>query len=220
MNRAFIFDFDGVIIDSEHLKYQTYKRLFKEEYSIILPDKDDTIIGRTSKKNINYFLKKYNLQGNLEELIHKRNILLTKTFSKGENIKTLPGFFNFLENLKSSDYKLAIASSANKDYINKTLDYLNLTNVFDIIVSGEMVNKSKPNPEIFIQTAKKLNKRNEDCIVIEDSINGLIAAKSAGMKVIAVSSSFSKKKLRLADLIIENFEKPKYLIWKISNQLF
>lgn len=205
MKDAVIFDFDGVIIDSEPIRYETYKKLFLEEYSIALPDKDDVIIGRTHRENIAYFLKKNNLKGNIGKLMDKRNNLLKSAFLKKENIKPFPGLFTLLKQLQLHKIKLAIASSSNKGYIYNILDCLHLADVFDVIVTGDMVAKGKPDPEVFIQAANKLNKKKENCVVIEDSLQGIAAAKAADMKVIAITSSFSREELSSADKVIDDF---------------
>lgn len=205
MKNAIIFDFDGVIIDSEPIRYETYRELFLKEYSIELPDKDMTFVGRTSGENIASFLKKYNLKGDVNELMDKRNVLLNKAFSKKENIKPLPGVFDLLKHLNSHKIKLAIASNSTKEYVTNILNYLGIDNIFDVILTGDMVNKGKPNPEIFIKVAKMLNEKRKDCMVIEDTLNGILAAKAAGMKVIAITSFFSERELISADKIIDEF---------------
>ncbi len=216
MKTAVIFDFDGVIVDSEPVRYETYRQLFRNNYSIILPEKmDNKLIGRTQKKNMKYFLDTYNLKGDIEELIQQRAALLKEAFSKKENIKPIPGIFNLLKNLKSHRIKLAIASSSSKEYINNILNHLGLTNVFEVIVTGDIINKSKPDPEIFLLTAKKLNKKKQDCVVIEDTVNGINAAKAACMKVIAITSYFSREKLSSADIVIDKFSQINF--WDIQN---
>jgi len=207
MKQAIIFDFDGVIIDSEPIRYETYRQLFRDEYSIGLPEKmDDELLGRSQRETLNHFLIKYGLKGDVEELISKRKKALDKKFSKKENIKIMPGLLKLLGVLKKVGFKIAIASSSNKEYIEYILNATKLSGFFEVIVAGDMVSKGKPNPEIFILTAEKLNKNRENCIVIEDSVNGIIAAKAAGMKVIAITSSFNKEQLIKADVIIDRLD--------------
>jgi HAD superfamily hydrolase (TIGR01509 family) len=200
-----IFDLDGVIVDSEPIRYETYKQLFRKNYLIELPEKmDSVLVGRTQMKNITYFLNKYNLKGNVEELIRQRAVLLKKAFSKKENIKPLAGLFTLLKNLQLYNFKLAIASSSSREYMNIILNQLHLNDVFNIIVSGDDVSNSKPDPEIFIQAANKLNKKRENCVIIEDSLHGITAEKVANIKVIAITSCFSREQLNSADLIVDD----------------
>lgn len=204
MKSAIIFDFDGVIIDSESIRYKTYKELFLKEYSVELPDKDVTFVGRTPSENMVYFLKMYNLKGNVNELMDKRKELLNNVFSKKENIKPIPGLFGLLKQLQSNEIKLAIASSSSEEYVTNILKYLNLADTFDVVVTGDMVTKGKPDPEIFIKVVNMLNEKRESCVVIEDAINGIAAAKAAGIKVIAITSFFSREELSSADKIVDD----------------
>lgn len=202
--KAVIFDFDGVIIDSERLRYQTYRQLFFEKYSVELPEYDSEIIGRTMKKNLTYFLNKHNLLGDLSELANRRKELLFETFSKEENILPVKGLFKLLKKLKSNNVRMAIASSSNKNFIEKILEHLGIRNFFEIVIGGESVSNSKPHPEIFIECAKQLGCEREDCVVLEDSVNGIYAAKAAEMKVIAITTSLEKEKLNAADKVVDN----------------
>lgn len=182
--KAIIFDFDGVIVDSEPLRYKTYRTLFKKNFGINLPSKPDNhILGRTQRENIKYFMRKYNLDGDIEKLIKERNLLLDKVFTR-KNVKPIEDIISLIRFLKSKGYKIAVASSSNRIYVKRALDYLNLS--FDLIVTGEMVKHSKPHPEIFLLTAKLLKEKPKDCLVFEDSDNGITSAKRAGMQVIKV----------------------------------
>lgn len=203
MKDAVIFDFDGVIVDSEPIRYETYKQLFANEYSVTLDDKDPIIVGRKPEENLAYFLKKYNLEGDVTDLMNKREQLLKKVFSKKEIIKPIHGLFDLLKYLKSCKIKLAIASCSSKEYVDIILTALDLVDVFDVIITGEMISKGKPNPEVYAKAAAKLNK-GDNCVVIEDSPHGIVAAKAAGIKVIAVTTSFSREQLGLADMIVDD----------------
>ncbi len=210
IKKSIIFDFDGVIINSEPLRYETYKKLFMNEFSVRLPEKmNHSLFGKIQKTTITYFLKKNKLKGDVDELIRKRKDLLKKTFSKKENIKLIPGIFQLLKFLKKNNFRMAVASSSNKDYIENILKILDIHDYFNVIISGDMIKKSKPDPEIFIAAANKLNAKKENCLVIEDSINGILAAKKGGMSVIAITSSFSKEELSLADKVICNLNEIK-----------
>ena len=204
MKSAIIFDFDGVIIDSESIRYKTYKELFLKEYSVELPDKDVIFVGRTPRENMVYFLEMYNLKGNVNELMDKRKELLNNIFSKKENIKPIPGLFGLLKQLQSNEIKLAIASSSSEEYVTPILKYLNLADTFDVVVTGNMVTKGKPDPEIFIKAVDMLNEKRENCVVIEDAISWIVAAKAAGIKVIAITSFFSREELSSADKIVDD----------------
>tara|TARA_Y100000310_G_C20665227_1_gene807114 strand:- start:466 stop:1125 length:660 start_codon:yes stop_codon:yes gene_type:complete len=204
--KVMIFDFDGVIVDSEPVRYQTYKELFQKEFGVFLPKKDLTIYGRTPRMNIMYFLEKYSLKGDVDALLMKRNRLIYDAFNKEENIIPIEGVVNFIRCLKSVGIRMAIASSGHQDHITKILDHLNLREYFEVIVSGDMVQNGKPHPEIFIKTAERLGEKPENCIVIEDSVNGFIAAKAASMKVIGLNHTFPDGTEHLVDKTITDFK--------------
>ncbi|MBW2974301.1 HAD family phosphatase [Candidatus Woesearchaeota archaeon] len=211
MKNTVIFDLDGVITDSEPLRYATYRKLFRDNYGVNLPEKmDKRMIGKSQKgKKMRALLNRYNLKGDIKELIQKRAVLLDEASSKKENIKPINGLFELLKSLQSHKFKLAIASSSGYSYVTNILDCLGLKDVFEAIVTGEMVDKGKPNPDIFLLAAKKLGKKSKDCVVIEDSYNGIAAAKAANMKVIAITTYFSRKELSSADMFVDDLSQIK-----------
>lgn len=209
MIKGIIFDCDGVVIDSEPVRWRAFRKLFMDEFGIELPKKKDlSIIGKTEEVNMGHFLKKYNLRRDIHKLIKKKEEILRKILSKKENMIPVRGLFDFLEFLKEKGYRTAVASSSLKPYINNVLDTFKIRNKFDKIISGDMVKKSKPEPDIFILAAEKLCLKNEECVVIEDSIPGVIAAKKAGMICIAITSTFKRKELKEngADIVVNSLD--------------
>lgn len=207
MKKAVIFDFDGVIVDSEPVRYKTYKQLFRDNYSVDLPKKMGyELFGRNQNENIACFLKRYNLKGDVEKLIGQREKLLKEAFSRKEDIRLIPGLLELLKKLKEGRFKMAIASSSSKEYITGILKLIGILDFFDLIVSSDVAGVSKPNPQIFIVTAERLREKMEDCVVIEDSVNGIIAAKSAGMKTMAITSSFEREQLSQADIVVDRLD--------------
>jgi HAD superfamily hydrolase (TIGR01509 family) len=212
LKNTVIFDFDGVIIDSEPLRYETYRQLFQTEFGVKLPVKDIDFLGRGQSQNLKYFMSMFNLNGDLDKLILKRNRLINDAFSRSENIKPIKGLKKLLDYLQDKNLIIAIASSSNKSYIEDILRRLKLDCFFKEIITGEMVTKGKPSPEIFLLAAERLKVQKENCIVIEDSINGIKAAKSASMEVYAITSSLKKESLTIADEVIDNLSEVIYLL--------
>lgn len=103
-----------------------------------------------------------------------------------ENANALPGVIQTLELCKNNGYKIALASSSAMSLINVVVDKLNIRHYFDLLVSAEFEPYGKPHPSVFLTTAKKLNVLPTECLVFEDSVNGMIAAKAARMKCIVV----------------------------------
>ena len=101
-----------------------------------------------------------------------------------------------MKKLKEHNIKIVLASSADRRKIESNLKAAKIdSDIFDAIVSGDDVGKKKPNPDIYLYAADKINEKPENCIVVEDALNGIIAAKTAGMKCIALDTSFDKEEL-------------------------
>jgi beta-phosphoglucomutase-like phosphatase (HAD superfamily) len=115
------------------------------------------------------------------------------------------GVVEFMDLLKENGISISLATSSNWEITDKILEHLGLTNYFESITTGEEVLNSKPAPDIFLLAAEKLGVDPMDCLVIEDSVSGIIAAKDAGMKVIAISSEDNEEDLENADLVVESF---------------
>jgi len=205
MIKGVIFDFDGVIIDSEPLRYKAYRKLFLDEFNVNLPDDYTNILGKRQRENIKSFLDMFELKGDVDKLIKKRRSILDEIFTKQESIIPIKGVLGFIKFLKKHKIKIAIASSSSLSYIKPILKYLKIDNLIDLIVCGEMVKKSKPEPDIFLLTVERLGLNKCECVIIEDSLNGLLAAKRAGIRCFAITTSFKEEDLRSADFIFNNF---------------
>ena len=206
MIKAIIFDFDGVIIDSEKLRYETYQELFLQKFRKKIPKNDSLFLGRKQEENIKELLNSTKEKGDINELTRLRNKLIQKKFNNLKNIIPVKGIFQFLIKMKRNNMKLAIGSGAEKGYIERVLKQMDIQGFFNVILASEDTKKVKPNPEIFLKIAKKLNINPKECLVIEDSINGILAGKSAGMCVIGLTTTLKKEVLNLADKTFDNFE--------------
>jgi len=206
MIKAIIFDMDGVIIDSEKIWHTCEKKYLKKFIPSISKEFQTEIIGRSifgiydlmcnffpkEMKNVSreYFLKEYEKFG-VKNIYQKTNLIT--------------GIKELLEKLQKKK-RLALASSSPLLWINTTLNRHNLHDFFPIITSGCAVKKAKPNPEIFLTTAKKLKVEPKKCLVIEDSKNGVLAGKSAGMTVFGFRNGFNDEQdLSFSDEIITGF---------------
>jgi HAD superfamily hydrolase (TIGR01509 family) len=138
-----------------------------------------------------------------EALVKERNELVEESLTK---VKPMPGFHKLMSFLNKKTIKFALASSGTRAHIKTTLKAVNIENSFDAIVSGDEVHKSKPEPDIFLLAAKKLNLNPEECAVIEDAFSGIRAAKKAGMKAIGIyhKQPVTKQDLSEADAILDN----------------
>ena len=204
--KAIIFDMDGVIIDSEPLYYQIQKGFFKELGFTVSKQEYDTFIGTGMQLMWKKLHSKHNLQYTVEQLIIMNNDLIYKTFNNADSLQAAEGFKSFLTSIKEKGMKTAVASSTSKKIINVILSRLGIIHEFDVIISSEEVMQGKPEPDIFLKTAGKLNLKPVNCIVIEDSTNGVKAAGKAGMRCIGFSNINSgKQDLSLANIVVKSF---------------
>lgn len=214
MLKAIIFDCDGVIVDSEPHHMKALQRvlaeegisLSKEEYYqryLAMDDKGcfETAFADHRRPIDNRILKKLIL----------RKMALYRTLSQ-EALYLYPGVVEFVNKAKEN-YRLAIASGAFRGEIKFALDKGGMRAAFPIIVSAQDVKNGKPHPEAFLTALEKLNERASldvpilpaECVVIEDSLHGVEAARSAGMKCLAVTNSYPEERLRgKADRIVKS----------------
>jgi len=212
MIKAVIFDMDGLMIDSEKIQSKAFETLISiyKKKPILNTLGIIQTIGMTSKENWKRLKIKHNIDENLEKLINERRIIYEKLLSS--NIKPMPGLIKLLKLLQNHNLKMAIASSSNLNIINLVLSNLQIKKYFQVITSGDEVKRSKPHPEIFLKTAKKINIDPKDCLVLEDSQLGVEAAIKAGMKVIAVPNKYTiKHNFSGADLIVNSLNENKII---------
>jgi len=203
--KAFLFDMDGVIVDSERywedIKYNFVSKLCKswsDEF-------DEKILGLSVIDTFNMI--KDNLKTNItvEEFIKKNDEMAVSVYN--ERVSLTPGFMDFIKKLSDEKIPLAIVSSSAKPWISMVLDRFSLRDYFSLIVGGDDVSgKSKPDPDIYLLAAEKMGVSPRDCIVIEDSKNGIISAKDAGMFCIGFKNGFNDKQdLSRADIVVKKF---------------
>jgi HAD superfamily hydrolase (TIGR01509 family) len=182
--KAFIFDLDGVLVDSEALRIQTYKELFKNNFNVQIEMINADFIGKSEESNLNFLIEKYSLKADINALIKQRKILLEKIAKKKINFN-IP-IINFLLLAKKMDLSTAICTNSHRDYLKIIMKRLSPTVEVDLLLSKEDVKNSKPDPEIYLMASSMLKVGPEECLVFEDSKPGKEAAKNANMDVIIV----------------------------------
>ena len=207
--KIIIFDFDGVILDSENSHFITFNEGLKnlninisedEYYSkYISLDDRGVITNVVNDKNISVTNEE------IDMIIKNKNDYFESRLI--DNSKLFPGVEELIIQL-SKNFVLSIGSGANRSEIIKTLKNNNIYDYFEIIVSANEVNNPKPNPETYNRVLDNINTdfNINEIIVIEDSPGGIEAAKSAGLKCIAITNTFDNKQLRKADIIVSNYE--------------
>lgn len=199
--KAVIFDMDGVITDSEPLHTEAFGTILDKYGVKRTPEVIEKIIGLTEIDEWVYYKQIFpQIIDNVETLIEKKQKAYVKL---GKEIKFFPGFKELFSEIKKNNFKIALTTSNRVFYINYQLPK-EIINSFDAIISGNDITKGKPYPEPYAKTINKLNLNPNECIVIEDSVNGIKSAKAAGAYCIAVTNTFPKEKLQEADLIINS----------------
>ena len=192
MIKAIIFDMDGVIIDSEPV-YDNWLKLFLEESHVEVCDEERKSLHGLSFQELQEIFKDWwhrsGYTNITAEVIGEKFLAVVKVLEqynpisyaelKDANIKAL------MRDLKYDDYKIAIASASPSSHIERAMDELGLREYVDLYVSGDMLERGKPDPEIYLHTIEALGVKPEECIVVEDSEYGIKAAKKARLYVIA-----------------------------------
>ncbi len=208
MLEAVIFDMDGVLIDSEPFHLVVNEKIFANLGINLSEDEYHSFIGTTHKDMWSTIKKRYNLPQSVPELVNMQ-VSGNIDYIKNEEIEPIKikGVTDLLSKIARENIKTGIASSSPTEVIELVINKLGISNYFSAIVGGEEIKKGKPSPDIFLKAAKRLNSKPSGCIVIEDSKNGVLAAKAAGMKCIGFNNPNSgNQNLEKADLIIDNYD--------------
>lgn len=207
MIKAVIFDMDGVIIDSEPFHYKVFKEYIRSKFDLTISDEEySTFIGTTNQYIFATLQEKYKFLGDIATFIQEYEEKCLHYLLSTTTERPIKGVDVLVKNIHQNKIKLALASSSPKKVIDIVLDMFKLEQFFDVKVSGQEVANSKPAPDIFLRAAELLELFPEDCLVFEDSRNGVAAAKAAGMKCIGYYNPNSgNQDLSRADHIIESF---------------
>lgn len=202
--KGVIFDMDGTLIESTEADYRAWEKVFNyygksltyEEYVPLLGIRSADVIvhriGIAGEDDVKRVLK--------EKFDHFVDYV-------GANpIKPVAAAEIFLKSLEPYPVKVALATSSRKEKMTMVLTQLDFMKYFSAIVTGEEVHNSKPAPDIFLKAAERLGLQPEECMVVEDGPVGVAAAKSAGMKCLAITATHPAEKLQQADVVIDTYE--------------
>lgn len=184
---AVIFDFDGTLIDSIPAHREAIRKVAAKHGLIITDEEFAKYNGMEAKEGFKHILEDLGVKLNLLPLLRERAGALAHIYG---NVDIYPQTKACLKRLQH--YPLAVATSSSKRYLTTLLKQFDIANSFQVTLSRDDIKEAKPNPEIFIKSAKALGERPESCVVIEDSINGIKAAKRAGMAAIALLTTTNK----------------------------
>jgi len=206
--KGIIFDMDGVLIDSEPENLRRHQK-FLESMGIKVPHEVIRKFAGAHKKQIFELVKKYGVkQKDYLQYFQEFNVFFEDEPLDFKSILN-EGVKDLLVWLEDQNYQIALASSGSIDKINKALTENDIKNKFEVILSGDDFNNSKPDPEIYLKTLELLKLNNDECIVVEDSNYGIQAAKSAKIYTIALEENRFEFMQENADLIVKDLSKVK-----------
>lgn len=197
---------DGVIVDTEPVHHYAYRQHFKELNIDVSDEMYATLTGNSTRNVFQKLKENFNLSHDVEALILRKRHLFNEAFDTKPDLELIAGVLPLIQDLHSNGMQLILASSASKSTISRVFNRFNLHQYFTDTVSGEDFPKSKPHPAIFLHAASLSVAPKSSCVVIEDSTNGIAAAKAAGIFCIGYHSENSKDQdLSQADFLIDDF---------------
>ena len=211
MIKGIIFDMDGVLIDSEPLYKTLNGKLFKELGFSLTDDEYAQFVGTTDEKMLSDLKKRYSLEQSVDEMNQLREEI-HMTFFKSAKLYPMEHLNSLLDWAKDKALKLAVASSTDEKFVLLILKKIGILDSFQTIVCGNHINRSKPAPDIFLKAAEQLELKPEQCLVIEDSRNGVKAGRNAGMTVIGFQSDGGSQDLSESHKKVDSLKEAKVVI--------
>lgn len=202
--KAVIWDMDGVVADTAPYHFKAWQQVFKRrgvefteaDFRRNFGQRNDTIIRDILGESLS--------QSEIDAIVSEKEEDFRSRVR--DNIKPLPGAIELIKSLREHGFSIALASSAPVENIQLVLKGLGISNCFQAIVWGREVREGKPSPQGFLLAAKKLGVASGNCIVIEDAVAGVTAAKRAGMHCLAVTNTHPRMSLMEADLVVDTLE--------------
>jgi beta-phosphoglucomutase len=204
MELAVLFDMDGVIVDSNPYHKLAFEAFLKRHDVFLTDDELKTrVYGRTNQEIMRFIFKENFSPERSEVWADEKEALFRKLY---KDVSPVKGLVSFLEKLKARNIKTAVGTSAPKLNLVFILEKIQLVSYFDALLHAADVQFGKPNPEIYLKAAGRLQTNPAHCIVIEDSLPGIQAGLDAGMKVIGITTTHTIAELAHAHLVIDDFE--------------
>lgn len=207
MLKAVIFDMDGVIIDSEPMHNKAYHDMFNEVGIEVSTEFYESFTGQSTINICKRLCDHFSLDQSPEALVAIKRKHYKHFFYSNSDLGLIDGVLNLIKDYHNNGLTLVLASSAAMTSINQIFDRFDLSQYFVAKLSGGDLKQSKPHPEIFIKAAEATGFSKNECFVIEDSTNGVEAAKAAGIFCVGFDSFHSKNQdYSKADMVIKNFK--------------
>jgi beta-phosphoglucomutase len=211
--KAFLFDFDGTLVNLDKLNVDSFKILFKDEFNLEFTRDDfmQYVSGRGSKDGIKKYLetkgvKEFDVENLSNQFSIKKRDLIENHL--GEEVFLIPEIDTFLKYLSKNDKQMVVVTSSHYTYVKKILRHFGLFGYFEKIYDRGSVENGKPNPDIFLQGIKYTGLNSEECIAFEDSLFGLKSAKGADLYTVGILNEGWNEDFvyDLADVVIVNYE--------------
>ena len=215
MFEAVIFDWDGTLADTKEPILDSFHVALREILNIDVTDEFiERRIGVGAAWTFKEILESKGLSVGDDVIKRLVAVKVRVAIEEADKVKLFPGAKDLLEALRGK-VKMGLASMNNRQVIDRLLNVLEVNQFFSVIITVDEVTKTKPDPEIFLKTAKKLGSKPQNCVVIEDSIFGVKAAKAANMNCVAVAQgAYSPKELSIAspDLIVNSLKEKEAIL--------
>ncbi len=212
--KGIIFDFDGVIVNSEFSKFELLKQLLQERgidtKKVIFENK----AGTTVKQYLERYFKNELKTEEIDSIV--KSVRKIEEEKKEKIAPLYPKVREILALVKKKGIIVCLGTGSRKNFVIPILEKFNIKKYFDIIVTNEDCNRDKPFPDVFLKCLEKLELPRENCIVIEDSVHGISAAHGAGIFCIGICTNLQASFLKEADLIVKNHDELLEMIKKID----
>ena len=220
MVKAVIFDWDGTLADTRNAVVQSFQKVLKEAECTVSDEFIERRMGIGTKKTILEAFRECQMRIDVSTLEKLAEEKIRIHAGLADIINLFDGATELVEELQGKT-KIALATMSNRKVVDTLLPAKKIRGYFDVVVTADDVSNPKPDPEVFLVAAAKLGVKKEDCVVVEDSVFGVRAAKTAGMRCIAVPSGvYSREELKKEnpDMIIGSLvEKGKILNFVFGN---
>ncbi|MCC1484582.1 HAD family hydrolase [Winogradskyella immobilis] len=212
MLKAVLFDMDGVVVNTEPLHHKAYYKMFSDVNIEVSQALYESFTGQSTITICRYLVDHFNLKHEPEILVQLKRKHFKYLFENDTSLTLIDGVLERIKDYYNNGLTLVLASSASMPNINRIFERFDLNQYFIAKLSGADLKASKPHPEIFINAAKVSGYKTEECVVIEDSTNGMLASKAAGIFCIGYHGDIkSTQDFSLADYVIKDFSEIEYL---------
>jgi beta-phosphoglucomutase family hydrolase len=200
--KGVIWDLDGVIADTAHYHRKAWQETFRKMGREFTEDDFKYSFGLRNYDIIPGILGKEISNEEINRISDEKEVVFRRLIAG--NIKPLPGVIVLMKSLEDAGFQMGLASSTPRENIHLVLEGLGIRNYLKCVIAAEDVSRGKPDPQVFLLAAVKLGIEPGDCIVIEDAVAGVAAARSAGMRCLAITTTHPRGSLREADLIVDS----------------